>query len=403
MAFPGAIVRFTVFRDSFANLLNWTMMKILRALLLGSLGLMFYVTGAKAQADLAVADVKNSVDPAMEKAEAEAVEIDSTPFSITGAVDAYYLYSFNKMPFPTSFTGKHNSFTLGMANLILKKEGKVGFVADLAFGPRADGANGYLTEDGGITSLSLIKQLFVSFAPTDGLKFTLGNFSTFVGYELIDAPGNANYSVSYLFSNGPFYHTGLKADIALSDNFGLMLGVFNDTDTKIDVVKGKHIGAQLSYSGEKLSAFLNYLGGRHAEEDLTSPEVFSHQVDLTASLALTERFGLGLNSSSRSFKPSEGTSASWFGTAVYAKYAVSDGFLLALRGEYISDNDGVITGLTDGNLIAITLSGNIKIGNLTIIPEFRVDQANEEGYFVDQDGKPSKSNAGFLTAVVYSF
>ncbi len=380
------------------------MMKILRALLLGSLGFLFYVTGAKAQDGLAVAEVKNSAEPAVETVAAEPAAIDSTsPFSLTGAVDAYYLYSFNKTPFPTSFTGKHNSFTLGMANLILKKEGKVGFVADLAFGPRAEGANGYLTEDGGITSLSLIKQLFVTFAPTDGLKFTLGNFSTFVGYELIDAPGNANYSVSYMFSNGPFYHTGLKADITLSDNFGLMVGLFNDTDTKVDVVKGKHIGAQLSYSGEKLSAFLNYLGGRHTESDQIHPEVFSHQVDLTASLAVTEDFGLGLNTTTRQFKPSEGTSASWFGTALYAKYAVSDGFLMALRGEYISDKDGVITGLTDGNLIAVTLSGNIKVGNLTIIPEFRIDQANEEGYFLDQDGKPTKSNAGFLTAVVYSF
>ncbi|MCB0607457.1 MAG: porin [Lewinella sp.] len=382
------------------------MMKDLRALLLCSLGLLFCVSGAKAQDGMAMASTGSSVEPAATTPATEPAaeeEEKESPYSLSGAVDAYYLYSFNHMPFPTSFTGSHNSFTLGMANLIFTKEGKVGFTADLAFGPRAEAANGYLTDEGGITSLSLIKQLFVTYSPSDKLKFTLGNFSTFVGYELIDAPGNVNYSTSYLFSNGPFYHTGLKADIALADKFGLMLGVFNDTDTKVDVVKGKHIGAQLSYTGDKLSAFLNYLGGRHQEETPFTPEVFSHQVDLTATLAVTDAFSLGLNSSMRDFHPAEGEDASWFGTALYAKYAVSDGFALGFRGEYMSDKDGIITGLTDGNVLALTLSGNIMLGSLTIIPEFRIDQANEEGYFLDKDGKPTKSSAGFLTAVVYSF
>ena len=58
----------------------------------------------------------------------------------------------------------------------------------------------------------------------------MGNFNTFLGYEVISPAANFNYSTSYMFSYGPFSHTGLKADIALSDDVSLMLAVLNSTD-----------------------------------------------------------------------------------------------------------------------------------------------------------------------------
>jgi hypothetical protein len=49
------------------------------------------------------------------------------------------------------------------------------------------------------TSL-LIKQLFVDYAATDNLTVTAGSWTTHVGYELLDAPENDIYSMSYAFS-----------------------------------------------------------------------------------------------------------------------------------------------------------------------------------------------------------
>ena len=205
----------------------------------------------------------------------EPAEEEEKPFSVSGFVDAYYQYHFQEQAFPTSFTETHNSFTPGMANVVLSKEGKFGFVADLAVGPRAEVANGY---NG--TTLAVIKQLYVSYGASDKLTFTLGNFGTHVGYEVIDAPANVNYSTSYMFSNGPFYHTGIKADVAVSENFGFMVGLFNDTDSKIDEVSGKHLGAQLSFSAGGLDAYLNYIGGKD-DDSVSDNEIFGHQVDLT--------------------------------------------------------------------------------------------------------------------------
>ncbi len=316
------------------------------------------------------------------------------PLSISGFADVYYQYNFNEnAPGLTSFTAANNSIELGMANVVLSKQvGKVGFVADLGFGQRANDANGT-----GASTLDAVKQLYITYAPSDKVTLTAGNFGTHVGYEIIDANGNFNYSTSYLFSYGPFYHTGIKADFALSDKIGAMIGIFNDTDSKIDVAAGKHIGAQLSYSDDKIGLYLNYLGG-NAGVDSTD----AHQIDLTGTFQASDDFLIGLNVSNKSIVPDAGDNTSWFGTAVYLNYDVSEKFGLGLRGEYFADGDGEALGLGDVNVTEFTLSANLKEGPFTFIPEFRIDSASEDIFF-DADGAATGSSTTFLMAVVYSF
>ena len=104
------------------------------------------------------------------------------PLTISGQVDAYYRATSNKVnASKTSYTLQNGGIGLGMANVAIAKDnGKIGFVADLMFGPRAEETNyGYTG------SSSFIKQLYVTYKPTEKLKFTAGNFMTFVGYELV--------------------------------------------------------------------------------------------------------------------------------------------------------------------------------------------------------------------------
>jgi len=342
--------------------------------------------------DLAMTDPVNNLPTTVEEEDEET----TSELQISGFVDAYYQYHFEEMPFPTSFTETHNSFTPGMANVVFSKEGKFGFVADLAVGPRAEVANGY---NG--TTLALIKQLYISYEAGDMVTFTLGNYGTHVGYEVIDAPANVNYSTSYMFSNGPFYHTGIKADFALSDKFGAMVGIFDDTDSKIDVVDGKHIGAQLSYESGGLAAYFNFISG--IEDDSTpNDEVRGTQFDLTATYEVNDAFGLGLNATTKMVTPEESPEGSWHGAALYANYALSETFTLALRGEYIGDDDGLISGVADNSITSLTLSGNISMGPITLIPELRVDSASEDS-FLDKDGNPTSTSPAFIFAAVYAF
>ncbi|MBK8566559.1 MAG: outer membrane beta-barrel protein [Saprospiraceae bacterium] len=132
------------------------------------------------------------------------------PFKFSGFADVYYRYDFAKTAGNnrTSFTNSHNDFELGMVSAKLEHGiGNVGLLADIGFGRRA--------EEFAYTDLNTrlaIKQLNLSYVFNNGLKITAGNWATHIGYELVDPYLNRNYSMSYMFSYGPFSHTGIKAE-----------------------------------------------------------------------------------------------------------------------------------------------------------------------------------------------
>ncbi|HEY4209758.1 MAG TPA: outer membrane beta-barrel protein, partial [Puia sp.] len=182
--------------------------------------------------------------------------------SITGSADFYYRYNFNKQVNDyTSFTASHNNFKLGMASVKLEhKTAKMDMVADLGFGPRAQE---FAYNDNGI--VQAIKQLYISYSPTAWVKFTGGTWATHIGYEVLDAYANRNYSMSYMFTNGPFSHTGIKADLTFGKS-GFMIGVSNPTDWRSvpeAYVNKKNLIAQYSYApNDNIKLYLNYVGGR---------------------------------------------------------------------------------------------------------------------------------------------
>src|ERR1700760_2008689 len=144
-----------------------------------------------------------------------------TPFlTISGAVDGYYRYDLARKSANdlTSFTHSNNQPNLGMAELKLEHPtAKFDIVADLAAGPRE---NEYAVADKGLARG--IKQLYLSYSPTGWLKFTAGTWATHLCYEAPDASANRNYNMSYLFSNDPFSHTGIKAELT-SGKSGFMI------------------------------------------------------------------------------------------------------------------------------------------------------------------------------------
>jgi hypothetical protein len=334
---------------------------------------------------------------------------DSTKKSslnITGSVDAYYRYNFHNAKDSgylnnfTSFTNSQNSFELGMASIKAEyTTGKVTGVLDLGFGRRADEFS-YNEKSTGLATA--IKQAYVSVAATDKLKFTMGKWATHVGYELVDAYLNRNYSMSYMFSYGPFFHTGLKAEYTLG-NIGFMLGVANPTDNVTASFGKKMLLGQISAgsSNGKVKAYLNYQGGKDMIENTIN------QVDLVVTGTLSDKLSVGYNGTLQSIKPDGKSSGdSWWGSAVYLNVDPSKVFGLTLRGEYFDDKDGVsglaaATGIGT-SVLAATLSGNIRIDNLTIIPEFRLDNS-KEAIFMKNPNEGVKSTGTFLLAATWHF
>lgn len=315
----------------------------------------------------------------------------STPLEISGSGDLYYKYDFSKNEnIPTYFGSDQNSVSLGMLDIALKKStGKASFVGELSFGPRGQ-YQSILNGDGNPLNESNsfhIQNLYATYAFTDKFSMTAGYMGTFVGYEVISPVANFHYSTSYLFSYGPFQNAGIKANYKITEKFGAMVGLFNDSwnTYKADSEKGLNaVGAQLSYASGPVSAYLNFLDG----------SVSGTIVDLTATFQLSEKFKLGLNAADFSNEGDVGYS----GLALYPSVAITDAFGLGLRGEYFKFKEGS----GDTSVTAFTLSGNYKVGGLTIIPEFRLD-SNSDKVFMNSDMNPTKSASQFLLAAVYGF
>lgn len=350
---------------------------------------------------------------------------DSTKtLTISGGVDAYYRYNFSDNPNNfnnyTSFTNSQSSFELGMATLradATAMSGKVTAVADLGLGRRAEEFSYY---DGpgknGFSTLALVKQLFVTYAPSSTVKFTLGKFGTHIGYELLDPQLNRNYSMSYMFTNGPFFNTGLKADFVLG-KVGLMVGVSNYTDETTSTTGVKSVIAQVSggSSDGKLKAFLNYTGFFGSKQGvnpsnngITALESLN-QIDLVVTGVVSDKFNIGFNGTLQSRNQVNGSpvaDGSWYGLAGYFNFDPTAKLGVTLRSEYIGDSKMVYfngsTGPMAKNIFANTLSLNCKAGPLTIIPELRFESA-QGAIFNKKDGANSKSTASALLAAVYKF
>lgn len=341
---------------------------------------------------------------------------DSTKsVAISGSVDAYYRYNFNNpktAPYNnfTSFTNSQSSFELGMASLradATALSGKVTATVDLGFGRRAEEFSyndGSLDQDkNGFVSLNNLKQLYVTYSPSSMVKFTMGKFGTHVGYELLDAPLNRNYSMSYMFTNGPFFHTGLKMDVTAGP-VGFMLGVTNYTDQSTSTIATKSIIGQVSggSSNGKIKAFFNYVGSFGSDSKSIPGSLKSlSQYDLVLTAAVASKFNIGVNATIQDRDNGvNAESGSWKGAALYLNVDPTDAVGLTLRSEYISDSKLVY--FPTKNIFANTLSLNFKVGPLTIIPELRIESAQSTIYSKN-DGASSKSTATALLAAVYKF
>ena len=312
---------------------------------------------------------------------------DSEPdptFNFSGTVDTYFRASFTEDPVApgTSFANL-NGFSLGMANFIVSYEGeKSGFVADVVFGPR--GSDAVFGSVG--NSSEMVNQLYAYYNIAEGVTVTLGNFNTFLGYEVISPAANFNYSTSYMFSYGPFSHTGAKVDFSISDDVSLMVGVFNQTDqTEANYDRYTAFGAQLGLYGQ----YINLLAG---------DEYF--QLDYTGGFDLSDSFFLGINATTATLAGDTG----FAGVALYPQLTASDSFAIGLRGEFFSETDGFGALVSDGDAdnFSLTLTGSFTSGNFMFKPELRLDSASSE-IFAISPTETSESLASFVMAMIYTF
>lgn len=324
-------------------------------------------------------------------------QAQSSPFSLSGSVDTYFRANLNddRDQSPNTSFANLPGFSLGMVNLVGSVQGeKIGAVADLVFGPRGEEA--VFNSTG---SSNIVNQLYVFWDVSDKLTLTAGNFNTFLGYEVISPVVNFNYSTSYMFSYGPFSHTGIKADYQISDDFSIMLAALNPTDyTEFNPSGTTTLGAQVGFFNQ----YINVLYGKQAEDASAT-----FQIDYTGGFDLGPSFFVGLNATLNTTELTEVEDTGFYGAAAYLQYTTSETVALGLRGEYFSEFGafgaiGYYDADGDADVIALTLSANIGLGEgFKIIPELRADFTSEPSF--SNDLELNDSLYSFAVAAVYAF
>ena len=320
----------------------------------------------------------------LSKAQTDSTKAPTSSTSYTIYFDGYYKNDFSKQSTnnKTSFTNSNQSLQLGMASIKLDHtKGNFTGTLDLGLGKRAQE---FSYNDNGVAQA--IKQAYISYAPMSGLKITAGKWATHIGYELLDAYSNRNYSMSYAFSYGPFFHTGIRADIALGGKSALMIGFAQPTDFVSTDSPDKMLIAQFSTSSknDQLKAFLNYQGGKDKSQfDLVLNGVVSSQVGINYDGTIAN---IGGNN--------------WTSNAVYVNYDPSAKIGFTLRSEYFDDSKNAVG--VGSSIFQNTFSANIHFSKLTLIPEIRFDNAKDKIFF-NTNNNLNQYASNFLIAAVYKF
>ena len=320
----------------------------------------------------------------LSKAQTDSTKAPTSSTSYTIYFDGYYKNDFSKQSTnnKTSFTNSNQSLQLGMASIKLDHtKGNFTGTLDLGLGKRAQE---FSYNDNGVAQA--IKQAYISYAPMSGLKITAGKWATHIGYELLDAYSNRNYSMSYAFSYGPFFHTGIRADIALGGKSAMMIGFAQPTDFVSTDSPDKMLIAQFSTSSknDQLKAFLNYQGGKDKSQfDLVLNGVVNSQVAINYDGTIANISG-----------------KNWTSNAVYVNYDPSAKIGFTLRSEYFDDSKNAVG--VGSSIFQNTFSANIHFSKLTLIPEIRFDNAKDKIFF-NTNNNLNQYASNFLIAAVYKF
>ena len=314
------------------------------------------------------------------------------PTTISGFVDAYYGYNYNHPAFanpadPTfegnglqAFTNTANGFGLNMVELIVDKppdpttaESRVGYHVAAGYGEAARVVNG--SDNASDGSNFYLKEAYMSYlAPVGkGLTIQVGKFVTPIGAEVIESNANWNYSRSILFYYAiPYFHFGANAKYTFNPKWsvtGYLVNGWNNSYICHDCTgqsSGLYYGASLAYTpNAKWSVTESYFAGPQLDYVSADPTgindwkqlsdtVVSYTYNPKWSFMFNGDYGFGpksytcTGSACADAVPASlpagihqvGPTATWWGTAGYAKYTINPKSYAAVRYEYYDDPQG---------------------------------------------------------------
>jgi len=307
--------------------------------------------------------------------------------SLSGSVDAYFGYDFNKPGSRTSafhsLDPHSNSMTLNLVEIDMAKDvsdsSPLGYRLTFGYGPTADIVNGGDFGTGNITGANLLQYYVSGKIPNSKLTIDVGKFVTQHGAEVIETAPNWNYSRGILFGYAiPFYHFGVRATYAASEQVSLAAFLVNGWNNVVDNNGGKTFGAQLIWTpSDRFSFVQNYMVGPEGADDNDN---MRHLFDSLLTVGLTDKVTFMTNFDYGMDEIAGAGRVHWIGVAGYLRMAPTSWFALTPRFEFYNDPNGFTTGARQ-QLKEFTLTPEFLIGeNFITRFEYRRDWSNSRTF-----------------------
>ncbi len=288
------------------------------------------------------------------RAQSDSTSNEQPELSITGFVDAYYAYDFNKPDLavrqPYFFNhNRHNEFNLNMALLRLGVTHSK-YRANVALQSGTYAADNYASEAQVFQSV-FEANVGVSLSCNDNLWLDAGLFPSHLGFESAISMDNWTLTRSLVAENSPYFLTGAKLTYEPNDQWTIT-GIITNGWQRIQRVQENSMlsyGTQVTYqpSGRTTINWSTFIG----TDDPDSTRRVRYFSNLYAQLQLSDRFGVVAAFDAGSQQRVKGSAVydGWFGTALIAQYVISDKFKTAVRFENFWDETSIIVPTNTAN------------------------------------------------------
>lgn len=346
--------------------------------------------------------------------------------SINIGLDTYYAYNFNhpvgRVNLLRAYDVLSNEFSLNQASVVFDHPTDVaagrrwGGRLDLQFGQATDTLQGNPSNEPRPAIYRNIFQAYGTYVVPVGKGVTVdfGKWGSALGIEGNYSKDQFNYSRAYWFDFLPFYHMGFRVGVPINDSLTLNYWIVNGTN-QVEATNGfkdELFGFTAKPRRTVTWTASYYLGQEHPDRIVVSPtspipvqsglsfqalrpapDGRTHIFDSYVTWQTTPKLTLELEGDyvvqrlwknaalSRSSAPSVVG-----GGAAYARYQLSRKIALAARTEYLSDANGLFSGVNQALKEATaTFDYNLADGFLMRY-EWRRDFSNQPSFLSDVQG-----------------
>jgi len=331
--------------------------------------------------------------------------------SFSGFAEVYFSYDFNKpadnnRPIFLYSHNRHNEFNVNLA-YIKGSYNTENIRANVALGVGTYVNANYAAEPGVLKNI-YEANVGVKVSRTKNLWIDGGIFSSHIGFESAHSPSCWSLTRSMVAENSPYFESGAKLSYVTDNGKVSLTALALNGWQRITRVNGNSLmswGTQFFVkTSDKVSFnYSTFLGTGRPD----STRLWRIYHNLYAIFQFNDKIGLTAGFDIGTEQVSRGSSStnSWYSPVAILRFTAKSDWAIALRGEYYSDEHGVIimTGTPNGfKTAAFSFNADKSIGeHLLWRTELRIFRSKDAIFIKGNNLK--KNNSAITTSLALTF